>query len=85
MADDNSVQISSSISDVRVERTYTFVDSSTGLQRKATMVEFATVDDLMLVAMQSIAAEIALGVEYESIMTRDVVTDLVRTVVPAQR
>jgi hypothetical protein len=84
MADD-STAISSSISDERIEKSYAFLDTSTGLSRTATVVEFPTVDDLMLLGMQAVAAEIGLETPYESIMNKETVQDLVRVVIPAIR
>ena len=48
-----------------------------GFTRIYTVVPFVTPDDLMLISMQAIAAEIKFGIEYESPSTREVRNHLI--------
>ena len=78
------VQIASMISDVRLERE--FSSTLDGVTSTTTVVEFPTIDDLMLHGMKVVAAEIKFsGIEYSSIQDRDLVTQLVRTQLPLVR
>jgi len=55
------------------------VTQKNGLKTRVRMLEHVTADDLMLVGMKAVAAEIKFGIEYESPYARGVREYLVRT------
>lgn len=84
MSELTEVQIASMISDTRVESSYD-VEAPGGTSR-VRIVEFPTVDDLMVQGMKSVAAEIKFSdLTYESIQDREMVTQLVRIQLPLVR
>ena len=85
MTDLTQVQIASLISDTRVESSYSEV-STGGVSATTTLVEFPTVDDLMVMGMKMVAAEIKFSdVSYQSVQDRNMVTQLVRSQLPLVR
>ena len=77
--------IASMISDTRVESSYDVV-SVGGVASTVTLVEFPTIDDLMLNGMKAVAADIKfLDVHYSSVMDRELVSQLVRSHLPTTR
>ena len=77
----STVAASSLISDARVESQYEVVGEG-GQLSTVQIVEFPTVDDLMLHGMKNIAAELKFGTEYTSVQDRGVVTQLTRIRLP---
>lgn len=76
------VQIASMVSDTRVEQSYE-VQIPGATKQAFNLVDFPTIDDLMLHGMKQAAAAIKFSeVEYSSIMERDLVTVLTRTQLP---
>ena len=85
MSIEDDLLIASMISDTRVESSYEMT-STGGVVSTVRIVEFPTIDDLMLSGMKAVAAEIKFSdVEYESIMDRRLVSQLVRTQLPTTR
>jgi len=82
--DMENVQIASMISDTRTEAGWTYRDVS-GIKQSVTIVEFPTVDDMLELGMKNIAAQKKFGVEYTSIMSYDIVTQIVRVHLPVER
>jgi len=77
--------IASRISDTRVESSYE-VETSPGRRQTVQLVEFPTIDDLMLQGMKNVAGSIKYtDIEYQSLMDRDLVTQLVRVHLPIKR
>lgn len=80
-----NVQIASLVSDTRVEDSYETQDS-VGRRSTVQIVEFPTVDDLMLQGMRNVAGSIKFTeVSYTSFQSRDLVTQLVRAHLPLTR
>lgn len=76
------LQIASMISDVRIEQEFT-TEIVPGHRETYRLVDFPTVDDLMLQGMRSVAGSIRFrNVEYTSVMDRDAVTLLTRSQLP---
>lgn len=85
MSAEDDLLIASMISDTRVESSYDMVTGG-GVTSTVRIVEFPTIDDLMLTGMKAVAAGIKFtDVEYNSVMDRNLVTQLVRTQVPTTR
>lgn len=80
-----NTQIASMISDTRVESSYETVQEG-GAASTVRLVEFPTIDDVMLQGMRNVAAEIKFSdVDYVSVQDRTLVTALVSTRVPITR
>jgi hypothetical protein len=85
MSDLTGVQIASLISDTRVESSYQEYNAA-GSITTTRLVEFPTVDDLMVSGMKAVAAEIKFSnLTYSSVQSRDMVTQIVRTQIPLVR
>jgi hypothetical protein len=81
----DNLQIASLISDDRKESSYGVVSPS-GVTSAVVLVEFPTVDDLMLQGMRHVAAELKFtDVTYESFQDRELVTQLIRVHLPVER
>ena len=79
------VQIASLVSDTRVESEYEVVSESGGTS-VVRLLEYPTVDDLMVQGMKAVAAEMKFSdLEYTSIQDRNLVTQLVRVRLPVGR
>jgi len=84
MSDTTQTQIASLISDTRVESSYAL--EAPGGTSTVRIVEFPTVDDLMLQGMKAVAAEMKFSdLTYSSVQDRDMVTQLVRSQMPLVR
>jgi hypothetical protein len=83
--DITNIQIASLISDTRVESSYE-IEPEAGQRSTVILVEFPTVDDLMLQGMKNVAASIRFtDVSYVSFQDKEMVTQLVRVHLPLQR
>ncbi len=61
------------------EETEFRLTAADGIAKVYTLVPFVTPDDLMVLSMQAIAAEIKLGIEYETPSTREVRDHIILT------
>ena len=83
--DIDNLQIASLISDTRIESSYE-IEPTAGRRSTVRIVEFPTVDDLMVQGMQNVAASIRFtDVSYDSFQSQDLVTHLTRVHLPLQR
>lgn len=82
--DSSDILVSSMISDTRIESSYEVLGVD-GRLSTVSLVDYPTVDDLIIHGMKNIAAEIKFGVDYESVQNRGVVTQLVRVHLPTER
>jgi hypothetical protein len=80
-----NLQIASLITDDRKESSYS-TRNADGTISDVVLVDFPTVDDLMLQGMKAVAAEIKFsGITYESFQDREVVTQITRVRLPVER
>jgi hypothetical protein len=72
------------ISDARVSREFSLTRDDGSIQQ-VQLLEYASVDDLMVQATRAIIAEKAAGIPYESVMDRTATTTLIQVRVPVVR
>mgnify|MGYP003658015413 CR=1 FL=1 len=84
-SDTDDLLIASQISDTRIESSYE-VETAAGRRQTVLLVEFPTIDDLMVQGMRNVAGTIKFrDIKYQSLMDRDLVTQLVRVHLPIER
>lgn len=84
-SDTDDLLIASQISDTRIESSYE-IEPAPGRRQTVRLVEFPTIDDLMLHGMKSVAGSIKFkDIKYASVMDRDLVTQLIRVHLPIER
>jgi len=84
-SDTDDLLIASQISDARIESSYE-IEPSPGRRQTVRLVEFPTIDDLMLHGMKSVAGSVKFkDIKYASVMDRDLVTQLIRVHLPIER
>jgi hypothetical protein len=84
-SDTDDLLIASQISDTRIESSYE-IETAAGRRQTVLLVEFPTIDDLMVQGMRNVAGTIKFrDIKYQSLMDRDLVTQLVRVHLPIER